>query len=164
MHTGVRNAQFAPPLSPVEIADQAPTSARLRLEPLERRDAPANNIGQGLTSDFTDPDNWSLNRAPLVFGGDVSPMSTTLSYPPASGGGGGGGFGGTSTVQMGDAGLRLIDGDCGAVTLPGNDTFGEFEQQAGRIAQPNSATEHLAVTGSFKWTGGILDDTSDTAR
>jgi hypothetical protein len=109
------------------------------------------NTWLGGTGDFMTATNWSLGHIPIatetvVFDGDISTLSTTFDATD-----------GTSFV-----GLQLIDGYSGLVTLPFNITFGDFDMRCGLIAQPNSATDDLTVTGTFKFTGGMLNNSANT--
>lgn len=101
-----------------------------------------------MNSTFTDPVNWSLNRPPLatdelVFDGDISSTSTTI-------------------LRTAYTGLRLIDGYSGTVTLSSFLTVEDFEMRSGALGQPMSNSP-LTVTNSFVWTGGTLNNTTNTS-
>lgn len=132
----------------------------LRLEWLEAREVPAVNVWQGAADDFGDPDNWSdgvpTSDDILIFSGTsypidrfntVSGSNQSVTFP--------------TTADLVYAGIEIVNGYSGTVTFPANISFGTYTQVCGATAQ--SAGKMLTVTGTFSWTGGVVNNSVNLA-
>ena len=153
-------------------------STRLSLQSLESREVPANLYWLGYSTDFTDPVNWggaipsSANH--LYFTGPTSPPPSppppgTPPPPPVPPSGSN-----TSTTfvkgpinppipyaptSLPDnyAGVHILNGYSGTLTIPFNIEFGAYEQTSGNTYTPGT---DVTVTSTFSWTGGNANTSS----
>ncbi len=154
-----------------------PYSAKLRLESLEARENPVvANYWLGVNGDFTDPQNWSYDlpeeEQDLYFVGNLGGLGGPgIPLPP------GAGVNASTTFVEGAhflpppyapqthdfpskyAGIHILDGYSGTLTMPFDIEFGSYTQESGNTSTPGT---NVTVTGGLFWTGGIIN-TSSTA-
>ena len=149
---------------------------RLRAEPLEGREVPANLVWTNATGDgnFCTAANWrnldtgwTALLAPsvgddLYFDGDVSNASCDNMKPagvgniPLPGGP-------SLLIEYGS--VNLIDGYSGTVTVPMGFSTETLVIESGAISQPLGSCSEVWVSQFFGWTGGVLGGThADTSH
>ena len=124
--------------------------AHLALESLDPRVVPATYSWLGTySSAATNPLNWQGPSQYSPPPGANDDVYFNQSAPDCIGLGG--------SV----ASLHILSGYSGTVSLGGSLTVGIYEQSAAALSQP--ADTNLTVTGTFTWTGGVLNNTPSNA-
>ena len=124
--------------------------AHLALESLDPRVVPATYSWLGTySSAATNPMNWQGPSQYSPPPGANDDVYFNQSAPDCIGLGG--------SV----ASLHILSGFGGTVSLGGSLTVGIYEQSAAALSQP--ADTNLTVTGTFTWTGGVLNNTPSNA-
>lgn len=146
---------------------------RPALEALEAREVPATfNWTGAVSTDATVAANWSSLEEPGGLPGEddhlyfnaalvVTPPGE-VGGPPPSGSGVSVNCDNLQSLGSGFAGVYIGSSYTGTVTLGEALTFGEFDLANGAISQSASAYD-LTVTGTFNWTGGVLNSSAALA-
>lgn len=131
-----------------------PYRFRPRLEGFEDRLVPDAYtwVGTDTSNNPLDPNNWSPHQVPtdtddLYFDGTASNED----------------FYSVSTQNRFQS-VHLVNGYSGSVTFSGGLTVADLELRSGNLSQPaTSQTTTDLVYESFTWTGGVLNDTTNSA-
>ncbi len=141
-------------------------SAKLSLEPLDRRDLLSVYTWTGMVdTDATNMSNWSVMQEmvpgqpppppPDLPDGDNELIFNGMAFNSRD-------CDGLTSATDSFAIVRIQSGYNGTVALGEALTFGVFDLASGAIAQPTSGTD-LNITGAFTWTGGTLNNTPSAA-
>ncbi len=141
-------------------------SAKLSLEPLDRRDLLSVYTWTGMVNtDAANMSNWLVMQEmipgepppppPGLPDGDDELIFGPMAFNSRD-------CVGLTSVTDSFAAVCIQSGYAGTVALGESLTFGLFDLASGAISQPTSNTD-LSITGTFTWTGGTLNNTPSMA-